>query len=99
MPYPSNLREVIAPLPTEAQAYILQLQADSQQLRQLIPEDPGEDVRLLCLLGMAVTSYLANQLSSGTDPDQPYRVDVLRGFYERVGEITYFVTTNQIING
>lgn len=99
MPYHSNLRESIATLAPDVQAHILQLQADSDQLRQLIPEDPGEDLRLLCLLGMAVTSYLAQQLSAGTDPDQPHRVDLLRGFYERVGDITYFITQNQVSHG
>lgn len=93
MPYHSNLREVIASLSPDDQAHILQLEADSKQLRQLIPEDPGEDLRLVSLLGSCITTYLGHQLNTGTDPEQNHRVDLLRGFQERVGELTIFITT------
>lgn len=86
----------IASLPPDAQAHILQLQADSDQLRQLIPEDPGEDVRLLSLLGLAITAYLDRELDCGTDPGQHHRIDLLRGFFQQVGEVAYFITTNTI---
>ncbi len=96
MPYPSNLQPELSRLTPEAQEYITSLQSDSQQLRQLLPEDPGEDKRLLFLLGLCVATFAANEMDS---PARAHRIDLLTGFYERVGETTYFVTNNQHPHG
>lgn len=87
MSYPSIQDEqILACLTPAQQVHYNQLVADSNQLRELFGDDPGEDVELTGTLGRAMLYFVGAQFEEGTGERHTRQYHTLYSFLTRFTE-------------